>query len=206
MPAATPGSPQRLAQAWGSRGPLACALLPLALLYGAVAALRRSLYRVGVLRARRVGVPVVVVGNLIAGGAGKTPTVQAVVAALRSQGWCPGVISRGYGRSDEGPVVHVGGNTPSEQAGDEPLLLHIRAGVPVVVARDRVAAAQALLSVHPEVDVIVSDDGLQHLRLARDVQLIVFDERGAGNGWLLPAGPLREPLPRRVPPRTLVLY
>lgn len=206
MPAATPGSPQRLAQAWWSRGSLACALLPLAVLYGGVVALRRSLYRLGLLRSRRVPVPVVVVGNLIAGGAGKTPTVLAVLSALRGRGWRPGIISRGYGRSDDGLVVHVGKDTPVDQAGDEPLLMHIRTGVPVVVARDRVAAAQALLSRHPDVDVIVSDDGLQHLRLARDAQLLVFDDRGAGNGWLLPAGPLREPLPRRVPPRTLVLY
>ena len=175
-------------------------------MYGGVVALRRRLYRIGLLSTRRVAVPVIVVGNLIAGGAGKTPTVLAVVTVLRAQGWRPGVISRGYGRSDDGLVVHVGEDTPVAQAGDEPLLLHVRAGVPVVVARDRVAAARALLSRHPEVDVIVSDDGLQHLRLARDVQLLVFDDRGAGNGWLLPAGPLREPLPRRVPPRTLVLY
>lgn len=166
---------------------------------------RRWLYRIGWLRARRVAVPVVVVGNLIAGGAGKTPTVMAVVAALLAQGRHPGVISRGYGRSGD-ELVHVGKDTPPSACGDEPLLLHLRLGVPVAVASDRVAAANALLSRHPAVDVIVGDDGLQHLRLARDVQVLVFDDRGAGNGWLLPAGPLREPLPSRVPPRTLVLY
>jgi tetraacyldisaccharide 4'-kinase len=205
VPAATHGGWQRLAQAWGSRGPLARALLPVAVLYGSVVASRRWLYCAGWLRARRVAVPVIVVGNLIAGGAGKTPTVMAVVAALRAQGRHPGVISRGYGRSGGG-LVHVAKDISPSACGDEPLLLHLRLGVPVAVASDRVAAANALLSRHPEVDVIVSDDGLQHLRLARDAQVLVFDERGAGNGWLLPAGPLREPLPGRVPPHSLVLY
>ena len=200
----TPSWSDRLQRAWLERG-AAAALLPLAWLFGALAASRRGLYRAGMLRRVEVGVPVVVVGNLIAGGAGKTPTVLAVVRLLQRHGRRPGIVSRGHGRTDAG-VLEVSPDTLAQDCGDEPLLLRLRAGVPVCVARDRVAAAQALRRRHPEVDVIVSDDGLQHLRLARDLQIIVFDERGAGNGWLLPAGPLREPLPATPPPRSLVLY
>jgi tetraacyldisaccharide 4'-kinase len=194
-----------LERAWLSRGPLAVALLPVATLYGALGALRRVLYRLGWLRTCALPVPVVVVGNLIAGGAGKTPTVMAVVGALRAGGFRPGVISRGYGRR-ETRIVDVTADTPAAESGDEPLLLHTRLRVPVVVGADRVAAARKLLSLHPAVDMLVSDDGLQHLRLPRSVQVLVFDERGAGNGWLLPAGPLREPMPQRVPACTVVLY
>ena len=176
-------------------------LLPLSWLYGALAALHRALAR----PAERLPVPVIVIGNLIAGGAGKTPTVLATVELLRRAGWMPGIVSRGYGRQGDEPVLVRADSTP-QAVGDEPLLLQRRSGAPVAVARDRVAAAQALLQAHAEVDVIVSDDGLQHRRLPRDAQVVVFDERGAGNGHLLPAGPLREPLPASPPPRTLVLY
>lgn len=196
---------RRLQQAWLSRGPIACSLLPLAWLFAGLATLRRSLYRRRVLHAVRLGVPVVVVGNLVAGGAGKTPTALALLALLKREGWQPGLVSRGHGRSSQG-IVQVEADTPATSAGDEPLLLRLRSGCPVAVGTDRVAAARALRVRHPAVDVIVCDDGLQHLRLARDAQVIVFDERGAGNGWQLPAGPLREPLPPRVPDRTVVLY
>ena len=199
------GGAQRLQRAWLTRGPLAAALLPIAWLFGALGSLRRGLYRAGLFRTVRLPVPVVVVGNLIAGGAGKTPTVMAVVQLLKSQGFDPGVISRGYGREGDG-VVDVGDTADARLAGDEPLLMRLRLRAPVVVGRDRVAAAQELLRLHPSTDVIVSDDGLQHLRLARDAQVLVFDQRGAGNGWLLPAGPLREPMPKRVPARSVVLY
>ena len=199
------GAAQRLQQAWLSRGALACVLWPLSMLFGAVTALRRSLYRSGVLRARAVAVPVVVVGNLVAGGAGKTPVVMALVDTLRRHGYTPGVVSRGYG-ANAGGVLEVTRATHAAECGDEPLLLHLRTRAPVVIDRDRVAAAQHLLRLHPAVDVIISDDGLQHLRLARTAQVLVFDERGAGNGWLLPAGPLRESLPSAVPPRSLVVY
>lgn len=199
------GGARRLAQAWLHRGWLACALLPVALLFWLLSGLRRGLYKLGVLKSESVGVPVVVVGNLIAGGAGKTPTVMAVVNLLRSQGHRPGVISRGYGRQTE-DVVEVQPSADATRCGDEPLLMRLRLQCPVVVGRDRVDAARELLRLHPEVDVIVSDDGLQHLRLARDVQVLVFDQRGAGNGWLLPAGPLREPMPRKLPERSVVLY
>ena len=166
---------------------------------------RAALYRLGLQRMQRLPVPVVVVGNLVVGGAGKTPTVIAVVALLRERGYTPGVISRGYGRAAD-DVQEVQPDTPVQHSGDEPLLLRLRCGVPVVVGRDRVSAGRRLLALHPTVDIVVSDDGLQHLRLARDAQVVVFDERGAGNGWLLPAGPLRETLSVSVPPRSVVVY
>jgi tetraacyldisaccharide 4'-kinase len=195
----------RLQRNWAARGPWARALLPLSWLYGSIVRCRALLYRFGLLQAHRLPVPVVIVGNLIAGGAGKTPAVRAVADMLRAQGRRPGVVSRGYGRHDRG-VAEVGPDDAAQRVGDEPLLLRLRSGAPVVVGRDRPAAARELLRRHPQVDVIVSDDGLQHLALERDVSVVVFDERGAGNGWLLPAGPLREPMPRSVGPTTLVLY
>ena len=149
--------------------------------------------------------PVLVVGNLVVGGAGKTPAVLAVVAHLRRRGWTPGVVSRGYGGSAPSVMVLEAGSRASE-VGDEPLLVHRRTGAPVAVGADRVAAVQALCRRHPEVDIVVSDDGLQHHRLARQAQVLVFDERGAGNGLCLPAGPLRQPLPATVPESTVVLY
>jgi len=196
----------RLLRLWQDRGPLARALWPLSLLYGALTALRRAAYRARWLRSERLPRPVLVVGNRIAGGAGKTPTVIALLAHLRAAGWRPGVISRGHGGALRG-VLEVRPDTPAAQAGDEPLLIRLRAQVPVVVGVDRVAAGLTLLAAHPELNLIVADDGLQHLRLARDVEVVVFDARGAGNGWLLPAGPLREPVDARgAAPTTLVLY
>lgn len=194
-----------LVEAWRSRGWLACALLPVAAVFRLLSGVRRRLYRSGWLPADTLAVPVIVVGNLVVGGAGKTPTVIALVELLRRHGWHPGVISRGYGRKER-QLVDVTPDAGVARSGDEPLLIHIRAAVPTVVAANRVAAARGLLQRHPDVDVVVSDDGLQHLRLPRCVDVMVFDERGAGNGWVLPAGPLREPLPKHVPPRTLVLY
>jgi tetraacyldisaccharide 4'-kinase len=194
-----------LQSAWAARGPLARMLWPVSVVFGVVAAARRALYRSGLLRSQRVPANVVVVGNLIAGGAGKTPVVMALIASLRARGYQPGVVSRGYGATVDG-VFEVTRHVRAATCGDEPLLLHLRSGAPVVIGRDRVAAARTLLRLHPAIDVIVSDDGLQHLRLARDAQVLVFDERGVGNGWLLPAGPLRERLPLAVPARTLVVY
>ena len=214
----------RFLRLWQTRSPLELALLPAAAMFGALTGLRRVLYRCGVYRAPRLPVPVIVVGNLIAGGAGKTPTVMAIVELLRRHGYQPGVISRGYGRGDRrgdrrgdqrsssaepsanAACMDVRADMSAALCGDEPLLIHLRTGAPVVVGRDRVAAARHLLRSHPYVDVLVSDDGLQHLRLARTAQVLVFDERGAGNGWLLPAGPLRERLPAQVPARSVVLY
>jgi tetraacyldisaccharide 4'-kinase len=195
----------RLQRSWAGRGWLPRLLLPVAGLFGALVRLRHWLYGAGLLHAEHLAVPVIVVGNLIVGGAGKTPTVLALVAMLRRHGRTPAVLSRGFGGS-QADVLAVQPETPASLCGDEPLLLRRRAGVPVFVGRDRVAAGRALLQAHPEVDVIVSDDGLQHLHLGRRVQVLVFDERGAGNGWLLPAGPLREPLPGALPPASVVLY
>jgi tetraacyldisaccharide 4'-kinase len=150
-------------------------------------------------------VPVLVVGNLVVGGAGKTPTVIALVDAFQRAGRKPGVISRGFGRDGEAPRA-VEHNSRVAEVGDEPVLIARRTNVPVFVARERQAAALALLQAHPEVDLVVADDGLQHHRLHRDAELVVFDERGAGNGWLIPAGPLREPMPAALGPRRSVLY
>ncbi|MEQ1685992.1 MAG: tetraacyldisaccharide 4'-kinase [Burkholderiaceae bacterium] len=199
------GNTRRLERAWLGRGPLAIVLLPLSGLFGAITALRKLLYRLGLLHSQTLPVPVVVVGNLIVGGAGKTPTVMAIVALLRRHGFTPGIVSRGYGRASDS-TLEVKPHTAATDCGDEPLLMRLRTGAPVVVGRDRAAAARALLQAHPRVDILVSDDGLQHLRLARDAQVLVFDERGVGNGWLLPAGPLREPLPALLPTRSVVLY
>ena len=196
----------RLQEVWLVRGPWAVALLPLAALYAALNALRGGLYRWGVFDTTPLPHPVVVVGNLIVGGAGKTPTVMAIVAAQRARGFTPGIVSRGHGRRADAPTLDVQPDTDVSACGDEPLLLRLRTGAPVVVGRDRVAAARALLRLHPQVNLIVSDDGLQHLRLARRAQVLVFDERGAGNGWQLPAGPLREAMPDEVPARSIVLY
>lgn len=187
------------------RGWLACLLWPVSLLYAGLMALRRVLYAIGVFKTHRIPVPVVVVGNVVVGGAGKTPTVIAVVNLLRAQGRRPGVVSRGHGRRSR-EVVDVSVNTPSEESGDEPALIHESTGVPVCVAASRVAAATALLGAHPDVDILVCDDGLQHWALHRDLQIVVFDDRGVGNGWLLPAGMLRETWPRnsRIPELVLL--
>jgi tetraacyldisaccharide 4'-kinase len=193
--AAPPAS--RLQSAWLRRGLLTCLLWPLSLLYAAIFAVRRLLYRLGWLRTERVPVPVIVVGNVIAGGAGKTPVVMVVVQHLRERGLQVGVVSRGYGRRTE-DCREVLGNSDPLDVGDEPALIHHATRAPVFVARTRIEAARALLAKHPATQVIVSDDGLQHLALDRDIEICVFDDRGIGNGWRLPAGPLREAWPREV--------
>jgi tetraacyldisaccharide 4'-kinase len=189
------GWQRTLRNAWQRRGLLAWLLWPLSRVYAALLHIRVSLYRLGVLQARRLPVPVVVVGNVLLGGTGKTPVVMALVTYLQSQGWQVGVISRGYGRQTAG-CLEVSAASRAQDVGDEPTLIHHRTQVPVFVAESRVEAGQALLHHYPQVNVLVSDDGLQHLPLARDVEIGVFDDRGVGNGWLLPAGPLREPWPR----------
>ena len=141
--------------------------------------------------AKSVPVPVVVVGNIYVGGTGKTPVTIALVRALREKGWTPGVISRGYGRSED-DVRLVTPNADAMLTGDEPLLIAQETKAPVAVSRYRYRAAQKLLEIHPEVDLIISDDGLQHHALARDFEIAVVGARGLGNGWVLPAGPLRE--------------
>ncbi|MCW5652326.1 tetraacyldisaccharide 4'-kinase [Hydrogenophaga sp.] len=190
--------PARRQAAWlrmaQHRGPMARLLWPLSWIFGVALAVRRHLYRMGLLRVHHLDVPVIVVGNVVVGGAGKTPCTMALVSHLQARGWQPGVVSRGHGRRGE-EVVHVDTQTPASRVGDEPLLIHRRTGVPVCVARRRVDAARALRTRHPEVDILVCDDGMQHLALGRDLTVAVFDERGVGNGWLLPAGLLREPWP-----------
>lgn len=193
---ARPRWQQILLAAWRTRGPLAWLLRPVSALYGGAVAARRAGYRSGVLGSTRLPVPVIVVGNVVAGGGGKTPVVMALVQHLSARGFQPGVVSRGYGRRETG-CVDVQPDSDPALTGDEPLLIRQRCNVPVTVAAERVAAAKALLAAHPAVDVLICDDGLQHLALQRDIEVCVFDRRGTGNGFLLPAGPLREPWPRQ---------
>lgn len=195
-------SSDRLRSVWRRRGPAAYALLPLAALYGALSGLQRKLYDWGIKRAEHPGVPVIVIGNVIAGGAGKTPVTLATVAHLQSRGLKPGIISRGYGRSTDDCREATPQSLPQD-VGDEPLLMARASGMPVFVARQRIDAARALLAAYPETNILVCDDGLQHHALARDLEVCVFNNEGIGNGWLLPAGPLREQWPRRV---TAVLH
>ncbi|MFY3383467.1 tetraacyldisaccharide 4'-kinase [Paracidovorax sp. MALMAid1276] len=186
---------------WQARGAAAGALWPLSLVYRALVAARRVTYRAGWRMSEHPGRPVVVVGNVIAGGAGKTPVVMAVVRHLQARGLQVGIISRGYGRSTRDCRPATPASLASE-VGDEPALMarSLASGpaVPIYVARQRIVAARALLTAHPRTDVIVCDDGLQHLALQRDIEICVFNDEGVGNGFLLPAGPLREPWPRAV--------
>lgn len=188
---------QALQRAWLRRGPLACLLWPVSLLFGALSTLRTGLYAIGMFRTARARVPVVVVGNVVAGGSGKTPVVEALVNHLRDRGLQVGIVSRGHGRTGTECREVRPGNDP-RLVGDEPLLLALSCGVPVFVAARRMEAVEALLARHPRTQVIVSDDGLQHRAMGRDIEICVFDARGVGNGWWLPAGPLRESWPRRV--------
>ncbi|MCK2095707.1 tetraacyldisaccharide 4'-kinase [Thauera aromatica] len=175
---------------WQRRGLLAGAAFPLAQLFGALARWRRR-----ALRPQRLPVPVIVVGNIAVGGSGKTPVVDWLVGALRARGWHPGIVSRGHGGRVEG-VAAVAADGDPAQYGDEPVLLARLTGCPLVIGRDRPAAGRELLRLHPGCDVIVADDGMQHYRLGRDLEVAVVDEATLGNRWLLPAGPLREPLSR----------
>ncbi|HET9340200.1 MAG TPA: tetraacyldisaccharide 4'-kinase [Casimicrobiaceae bacterium] len=187
-------SSDRVLAAWYARRPtaLAVALAPLSGVFAAAVAARRALYRHGMLRVERVRAPVVVVGNVTAGGSGKTPLAIALAGALAERGWHPGFVSRGYGRrSAEARIVRPG-DAPDD-VGDEPLLL-AATGRPVAIGRRRVEAARRLLDTEPGCDRVIADDGLQHYQLARDVEIAaVDDDRALGNGLMLPAGPLREP-------------
>jgi tetraacyldisaccharide 4'-kinase len=158
----------------------------------AVVRVRRMLYALRILSSSHPGIPVIVVGNITVGGSGKTPLVLWIAQFLKDKGWSPGIVSRGYGAKLAAPRAATLASEAAE-VGDEPVLLARRSGCPVWVAPDRVAAAAALRAAHPEVDVLVLDDGLQHYRLRRDLELAVVDARGLGNGFPLPAGPLREP-------------
>ena len=183
---------------WMRRGWLSRALLPCAGLFAALAAARRLAYRHGWLKAWQAPVPVVVIGNVTVGGSGKTPLVLSMAEQLQRAGWKPGIVSRGYGRMAQAPdPMEVRADADPALTGDEPLLLRRLSGCPVWVGSSRPQAALALMRAHPDVDLLLSDDGLQHLALARDLELVVVDARGPGNGWLLPAGPLREAWNRR---------
>lgn len=190
-----------LDQLWYRAEAAPALLRPLASLYGSIAG---RVARRGKAGAVQLPVPVIVVGNITVGGTGKTPFVLWLVEQLRARGWNPGVISRGYGGSAPSYPLRVSATTDPSWAGDEPALIARRLDVPVAVAPDRVAAARLLLDAG-EADILVTDDGLQHYRLARDIEICVVDgSRGLGNGSLLPAGPLREP-PQRLQQVDLVV-
>ena len=172
-------------------------------LYAGITHCRRWLYAVGLMKKMRLPVPVIVVGNLTTGGAGKTPLTRQLAQQLRATGWHPGIISRGYGRVVPG-VRAVGFGDSPRHVGDEPLL-YAADDLPIYVGEKRVAAAQALLAANPSVDVLIADDGLQHYALERDIEVVVFDNRGIGNGRLLPAGPLREGEARLKDPKVKAL-
>lgn len=188
-----------LTQAWLKRGLLAWTLWPISVFFSGLVRSRLWLYQRGVFKPQRLSVPVVVVGNVLVGGVGKTPVVMALVQHLNQRGLQVGVLSRGYGRKTH-DVREVRASDQAQDVGDEPLLIAKTCAVPIWVGADRITAAKALLTHYPNTQVLVCDDGLQHLAMARDIELCVFDERRLGNGWLLPAGPLREPWPRATTP------
>lgn len=191
QPEAAPRVDRWLQSLWYGSSPLAWLLLPLAVLFGLVTGLRRWAYRSGLLRVHRLTVPVIVVGNITAGGSGKTPVAGWLVGLCRDAGLRPGIVSRGYGGRPSTEPRLVRAADAAADVGDEPLLLHRQTGAPVCVHPDRVAAGRRLVA--EGVDVIIADDGLQHYRLHRDLEIAVIDgERRLGNGFLLPAGPLRE--------------
>ncbi len=185
-----------LDRAWRRDARWLVLLQPLAAIFRLATGLRRAGYRFGIFRVYRAPVPLIVVGNITVGGTGKTPVVVALVQALSRYGLRPGVVSRGYGaRAGNEPHV-VGLDSAVGDCGEEALLIRRRTGCPCVTGADRAAAVRKLLAV-AAVDIVISDDGLQHYAIARDMEIVLFDiYRGFGNGRLLPAGPLREPLSR----------
>ena len=188
-----------LTKAWQGKGALARCLYPLTYAYRALHAANQALAR-----PERLPVPVLVVGNLTVGGAGKTPLTIELARRLRARGWRPGIVSRGYGAENHQPrMVDVRGNTAN--FGDEPVLISMATQLPVAVGAQRSAAGKLLLNLHPDRDLIIADDGLQHRRLARDVEIAVIHGDSLGNGWLLPAGPLRES-PERLRTVDLVVF
>jgi tetraacyldisaccharide 4'-kinase len=177
---------------WHRRGALAWLLWPASLGFGFLACFRRMLYRLRILKSVHPGIPVIVVGNLSVGGSGKTPLVLWIAQFLQTRGWSPAIVSRGYGAGGSAPRAATVVSEP-EEVGDEPVVLARRSGCPVWVGARRAEVIAALRAQHPEVDVVILDDGLQHYALRRDLEIAVVDGRGFGNGFLLPAGPLREP-------------
>lgn len=177
---------------WYRRGALAWLLWPASLVFFLIVVARRLFFRLGIVKSTHPGVPVIVVGNLTVGGSGKTPLVLWIAQWLQANGWSPAIVSRGYAGTAASPRAATVVSEP-EEVGDEPVLLARRSGCPVWVGPRRAEVIAALRAQHPEVDVVVLDDGLQHYALARDLEIAVVDSRGLGNGFLLPAGPLREP-------------
>jgi tetraacyldisaccharide 4'-kinase len=180
---------------WYRRGAIAWLLWPVSLVFLVGVCIRRLCYILRIFRSRHPGIPVIVVGNLTVGGTGKTPLVIWIAEWLKSKGWSPAIVSRGYGARVDAPRAATVAADAAE-VGDEPILLARRSGCPVWIGPDRVQVAAALRAQHPDVNVLVLDDGLQHYRMRRDVEIAVVDIRGFGNGFLLPAGPLREPRAR----------
>jgi tetraacyldisaccharide 4'-kinase len=183
---------------WYRRGAMAWLLWPLSVLFCLAVLSRRFFYLLRIFKSEHPGIPVIVVGNITAGGSGKTPLVLWIAEFLKKKGWSPAIVSRGYrtgpgaAGADDGPRAATIASEASE-VGDEPIILSRRSGCPVWVGADRLAVIRALRAKHQDVDVLILDDGLQHYRLPRDVEIAVVDSRGNGNGFLLPAGPLREP-------------
>lgn len=182
-----------IARIWSGESPLWLLLLPFSWLYGLVSGAVRLSYRLGIQKAWRAPVPVAVVGNLTAGGNGKTPVAIWLVEQLKQRGIRAGVVSRGYGGKAARYPLLLSAETAPAEAGDEPVLIFQRTCAPVAVSPVRRDAVKALLAAHPDLQIIITDDGLQHYKLARDKEIVVVDGvRRFGNGWWLPAGPMRE--------------
>jgi tetraacyldisaccharide 4'-kinase len=185
-----------LQRQWQHRGVWAWTMAPLALLFGLILKLRAVRFKYGQPSLRQIKIPILVVGNIYIGGTGKTPAVIALVKQLSALGWHPGVISRGYGTHIGDQTLVGQGEVDPKQFGDEPSLITHETGAPIAVHPNRHQACLDLITQFPQINLVISDDGLQHLRLPRDIELVVQDVRGTGNGLLLPAGPLREPVSR----------
>lgn len=195
---------KRIDTYWYSKSAVVLLLLPLSWIYCGLSSVRRWLYRLEILKSSSVPVPVVVVGNIMVGGTGKTPLLIELCDLLESNGLKPGVISRGYKGEFCGEMILTEDSTP-EEVGDEPFIIFKRTRCPVSVGKNRVAAARLLLDKH-KCDVILSDDGLQHYKMKRDCEVAIVDtNRMHGNGYCLPAGPLREPV-KRLRSVDLVVY
>jgi tetraacyldisaccharide 4'-kinase len=200
---ASPDSPnmsnwlQHLPKYWRKRSAITWLLWPIEFIYKLLISLRKLAFATGFFKRHQVNATVIVVGNIVAGGGGKTPLTIAIAQRLKAQGLKLGIVSRGYGRSNSSLQV-VSAQSLVSEVGDEPLMIFQKCGVPVVVGSQRAEAAQFLLQQFPEVRVLICDDGLQHMALHRDIEICVMDAMGLGNGHLLPAGPLREPWPRPV--------
>ncbi len=189
-------SPKFIEALWYGKHPLSIVLIPFGWCYKLLIILRHFLYKNGILPTQRLSIPVIVVGNIVAGGTGKTPLVVWLSAYLKKKGYKPGIVSRGYGSKVKKWPQQVRVDSNPELVGDEPVLLARRTNCPVAIAPNRYLAAKALID-HKQVDIIVCDDGLQHYALERDIEISVIDGiRRHGNGRCLPAGPLREPVSR----------